>query len=200
MNDMRSIDPVAAIPSSLPLKSSKISHTLQSKNLWRPHRNQSTIGFWNWNSTRNYSKGRWFLCWRTFIWLYNLQHGASKTGYHLKLLDSIPSLVKSLVNFLCIHVLKMMLNSPFLLWYYRWVAMIVIGITLYLELAIELGSGESREVDIQGLQVHYVPHMPFVLRRIACTFPRGMKTNIIRTGSGKSTLVQTFQIVEPVAG
>ena len=52
--------------------------------------------------------------------------------------------------------------------------MIVIGITLYLELAIELGSGESREVDIQGLQVHYVPHMPFVLRRIACTFPRGL--------------------------
>ena len=66
--------------------------------------------------------------------------------------------------------------------------MIVIGITLYLELAIELGSGESREVDIQGLQVHYVPHMPFVLRRIACTFPRGMKTNIIRTGSGKTDL------------
>ena len=30
--------------------------------------------------------------------------------------------------------------------------MMVIGITLYLELAIELGSGESREVDIQVLR------------------------------------------------
>ena len=57
--------------------------------------------------------------------------------------------------------------------------MMVIGITLYLELAIERGSGESREVDIQGLQVHYVPHMPLVLRGFACTFPAGMKTNIV---------------------
>ena len=114
MNDMRSVDPAVTVPSSLPLKSSKISHTLQSRNLWRPHWNQSTTGFWNWNSTGNDNKGKWFLCWRTSIWLYNLQHGASKTGYHLKLLDSIPSLVKSLVKFLCIHVLKMMLKSPFL--------------------------------------------------------------------------------------
>ena len=64
----------------------------------------------------------------------------------------IPSLVKSLVKFLWIHVLKMMLKSPFLLCYYCWVAMMVIRITLYLELAIELGSGESREVDIQVLR------------------------------------------------
>ncbi|KAA8523565.1 hypothetical protein F0562_009988 [Nyssa sinensis] len=58
------------------------------------------------------------------------------------------------------------------------------------------------EVDIRNLQVRYAPHMPLVLRGLTCNFPGGMKTGIVgRTGSGKSTLIQTlFRIVEPAAG
>ncbi|KAL7217173.1 hypothetical protein ACSBR1_028978 [Camellia fascicularis] len=58
------------------------------------------------------------------------------------------------------------------------------------------------DVHIQDLQVRYAPHMPLVLRGLTCTFPGGMKTGIVgRTGSGKSTLIQTlFRIVEPAAG
>ncbi|KDP39246.1 hypothetical protein JCGZ_01003 [Jatropha curcas] len=58
------------------------------------------------------------------------------------------------------------------------------------------------EVDICNLQVRYTPHMPLVLRGLTCTFPGGKKTGIVgRTGSGKSTLIQTiFRIVEPAAG
>ncbi|KAL2245236.1 UNVERIFIED_CONTAM: ABC transporter C family member 3 [Sesamum indicum] len=58
------------------------------------------------------------------------------------------------------------------------------------------------EVNIQDLQVRYAPHMPFVLRGLTCTFFGGKKTGIVgRTGSGKSTLIQTlFRIVEPTVG
>ncbi|GLT33469.1 hypothetical protein SLA2020_080590 [Shorea laevis] len=58
------------------------------------------------------------------------------------------------------------------------------------------------EIDIHDLQVRYSPHMPLVLRGLTCTFPGGLKTGIVgRTGSGKSTLIQTlFRIVEPAAG
>ncbi|XAR56775.1 Xenobiotic-transporting ATPase [Bertholletia excelsa] len=58
------------------------------------------------------------------------------------------------------------------------------------------------EVNIRALQVRYAEHMPLVLRGITCTFHGGMKTGIVgRTGSGKSTLIQTlFRIVEPAAG
>ncbi|XP_028212385.1 ABC transporter C family member 3-like isoform X2 [Glycine soja] len=58
------------------------------------------------------------------------------------------------------------------------------------------------EVDIQDLQVRYAPHLPLVLRGLTCKFHGGMKTGIVgRTGSGKSTLIQTlFRIVEPTSG
>ncbi|KAL1815306.1 hypothetical protein ACET3Z_017880 [Daucus carota] len=58
------------------------------------------------------------------------------------------------------------------------------------------------EVDICNLQVRYAPHMPLVLRGLTCTFEGGKKTGLVgRTGSGKSTLIQTiFRIVEPTAG
>ncbi|PQQ04852.1 ABC transporter C family member 3 [Prunus yedoensis var. nudiflora] len=58
------------------------------------------------------------------------------------------------------------------------------------------------KVDIHDLQVRYAPHMPLVLRGITCSFPGGMKTGIVgRTGSGKSTLIQTlFRIVDPASG
>ncbi|KAK7258812.1 hypothetical protein RIF29_24399 [Crotalaria pallida] len=51
-------------------------------------------------------------------------------------------------------------------------------------------------------QVRYAPHLPLVLHGLTCTFTAGSKTGIMgRTGSGKSTLVQTlFRLVEPVAG
>ncbi|KAK1417853.1 hypothetical protein QVD17_26987 [Tagetes erecta] len=58
------------------------------------------------------------------------------------------------------------------------------------------------KVDIHHLQVRYAPHMPLVLRGITCTFRGGTNTGIVgRTGSGKSTLIQTlFRIIEPASG
>ncbi|XP_024158238.1 ABC transporter C family member 3 [Rosa chinensis] len=58
------------------------------------------------------------------------------------------------------------------------------------------------KVDMHDLQVRYAPHLPLVLRGLTCTIPGGMKTGIVgRTGSGKSTLIQTlFRIVDPDAG
>ncbi|GLU18970.1 hypothetical protein SLE2022_352430 [Rubroshorea leprosula] len=58
------------------------------------------------------------------------------------------------------------------------------------------------EIHIHDLQVRYAPNLPLVLRGLTCTFPGELKTGIVgRTGSGKSTLIQTlFRIVEPAAG
>ncbi|VFQ73080.1 unnamed protein product [Cuscuta campestris] len=58
------------------------------------------------------------------------------------------------------------------------------------------------EIDIRNLKVRYAPQLPLVLRGITCTLLGGKKTGVVgRTGSGKSTLIQTlFRIVEPVEG
>ncbi|CAJ2633076.1 unnamed protein product [Trifolium pratense] len=58
------------------------------------------------------------------------------------------------------------------------------------------------KVDIRNLQVRYAPHLPLVLHGLTCTFHGGLKTGIVgRTGSGKSTLMQTlFRLIEPTAG
>ncbi|CAH9131097.1 unnamed protein product [Cuscuta epithymum] len=64
------------------------------------------------------------------------------------------------------------------------------------------GWPSTGEVDIRNLQVRYAPHMPLVLRGITCTLFGGKKTGVVgRTGSGKSTLIQTiFRILEPASG
>ncbi|XP_050228205.1 ABC transporter C family member 3-like [Mercurialis annua] len=58
------------------------------------------------------------------------------------------------------------------------------------------------EIDIANLQIRYAPHLPIVLRGLTCTLQGGKRTGIVgRTGSGKSTLIQSlFRIVEPSAG
>ncbi|XP_058074516.1 ABC transporter C family member 3-like isoform X2 [Magnolia sinica] len=58
------------------------------------------------------------------------------------------------------------------------------------------------QIDVNDLQVRYAPHMPLVLKGLTCSFAKGMKIGIVgRTGSGKSTLIQTlFRIIEPASG
>ncbi|URE02964.1 ABC transporter transmembrane region [Musa troglodytarum] len=58
------------------------------------------------------------------------------------------------------------------------------------------------EIDLLNLQVRYGLNMPFILRGLTCTLPGGKKIGIVgRTGSGKSTLVQTiFRIIDPTVG
>ncbi|CAI0374050.1 unnamed protein product [Linum tenue] len=58
------------------------------------------------------------------------------------------------------------------------------------------------QVEISSLQVRYAESLPLVLRGLTCTFDGGKKTGIVgRTGSGKSTLIQTlFRIVDPTVG
>ncbi|GFY97857.1 multidrug resistance-associated protein 3 [Actinidia rufa] len=49
--------------------------------------------------------------------------------------------------------------------------------------------------------VRYAPHMLLVLQGLTCTFHGGMRTGIVGTGSGKSTLIQIlFRIIDPAAG
>lgn len=57
-------------------------------------------------------------------------------------------------------------------------------------------------IDLTDLQVRYGPHLPLVLKGLTCTFPGGTKVGVVgRTGSGKSTLIQSiFRIVEPTKG
>lgn len=57
-------------------------------------------------------------------------------------------------------------------------------------------------IDLTDLQVRYGPHLPLVLKGLTCTFPGGTKVGVVgRTGSGKSTLIQSiFRVVEPTKG
>ncbi|KAK1668174.1 hypothetical protein QYE76_056333 [Lolium multiflorum] len=58
------------------------------------------------------------------------------------------------------------------------------------------------EIQLHNLHVKYAPQLPFVLKGLTVTFPGGMKTGIVgRTGSGKSTLIQSlFRIMDPTVG
>ncbi|KAG5604952.1 hypothetical protein H5410_026444 [Solanum commersonii] len=57
-------------------------------------------------------------------------------------------------------------------------------------------------IDIKNLHVQYSPDLPRVLKGITCTFPEGKKIGVVgRTGSGKSTLIQSlFRVVESSEG
>ncbi|XP_078427985.1 ABC transporter C family member 3-like [Wolffia australiana] len=61
---------------------------------------------------------------------------------------------------------------------------------------------EHGEIRLYRLQVRYAAHLPMVLKGITCTLPGGTKTGIVgRTGSGKTTLVQSlFRAVDPAGG
>ncbi|KAJ0970834.1 hypothetical protein J5N97_018793 [Dioscorea zingiberensis] len=61
---------------------------------------------------------------------------------------------------------------------------------------------ETGTICIRNLQVGYADNLPPVLKNITCTFPGRKRVGIVgRTGSGKSTLIQSlFRIVEPREG
>lgn len=61
---------------------------------------------------------------------------------------------------------------------------------------------EIGTIELIDLKVRYKENLPLVLHDLTCTFPGGKKIGIVgRTGSGKSTLIQSlFRMVEPVAG
>ncbi|PNT65236.1 hypothetical protein BRADI_4g39174v3 [Brachypodium distachyon] len=58
------------------------------------------------------------------------------------------------------------------------------------------------DIELRDLSVRYAPQLPYVLKGLTCTFLGGMRTGIVgRTGSGKSTLIQSlFRIVDPNIG
>lgn len=58
------------------------------------------------------------------------------------------------------------------------------------------------EIDVKNLCVRYADHLPLVLNNISFHVPARSKVGIIgRTGSGKSTLFQTFfRFIEPASG
>jgi ABC-type multidrug transport system fused ATPase/permease subunit len=61
---------------------------------------------------------------------------------------------------------------------------------------------EKGEVIVENIQVRYAPHLPLVLKGVSCQVQAGTKVGIIgRTGSGKSTFLQTlFRFIELEAG
>ncbi|EFJ08247.1 hypothetical protein SELMODRAFT_132012 [Selaginella moellendorffii] len=58
------------------------------------------------------------------------------------------------------------------------------------------------KIELQNLQIRYVPGSPLVLKGISCTFEGGQRVGIVgRTGSGKTTLISAlFRLVEPAGG
>ncbi|KMZ58299.1 Multidrug resistance protein ABC transporter family [Zostera marina] len=61
---------------------------------------------------------------------------------------------------------------------------------------------ENGTVCFKNLEIRYAPHLPSVLKNISCVFPGKKKIGVVgRTGSGKSTLIQSlFRIIEPRQG
>ncbi|KAL3687426.1 hypothetical protein R1sor_013735 [Riccia sorocarpa] len=57
-------------------------------------------------------------------------------------------------------------------------------------------------IELRNLQVRYNPHSPLVLHGLTCRIEGGQRLGVVgRTGSGKSTLIQTlFRLVEPTGG
>ncbi|KAK6922356.1 ABC transporter-like, ATP-binding domain [Dillenia turbinata] len=57
-------------------------------------------------------------------------------------------------------------------------------------------------IELENLHVQYKPSLPMVLKGITCTFPGEKKIGVVgRTGSGKSTIIQSlFRVVEPSLG
>ncbi|CAL9163031.1 unnamed protein product [Musa hybrid cultivar] len=60
----------------------------------------------------------------------------------------------------------------------------------------------SGTIELDDLKVRYKPNLPMILKGLSCTLPGGKKIGVVgRTGSGKSTLIQTlFRVVEPTSG
>ncbi|KAK0573649.1 hypothetical protein LWI29_011403 [Acer saccharum] len=58
------------------------------------------------------------------------------------------------------------------------------------------------KIELENLQVQYMPALPMILKGITCIFPGEKKIGVVgRRGSGKSTLIQAlFRVVEPSAG
>ncbi|KAK1261109.1 ABC transporter C family member 5 [Acorus gramineus] len=61
---------------------------------------------------------------------------------------------------------------------------------------------DNGTIELDNLKARYKECLPMVLHGITCTFPGGRKIGIVgRTGSGKSTLIQSlFRMVEPADG
>ncbi|XP_042375801.1 ABC transporter C family MRP4-like [Zingiber officinale] len=61
---------------------------------------------------------------------------------------------------------------------------------------------ETGNIELINLKARYKDTLPLVLHGINCLFPGGNKIGIVgRTGSGKSTLIQTlFRLIEPAEG
>ncbi|XP_064934555.1 putative ABC transporter C family member 15 isoform X2 [Musa acuminata AAA Group] len=66
----------------------------------------------------------------------------------------------------------------------------------------EQGWPTSGTIELHDLHVRYGPALPMILKGVSCSFPGGKRVGVVgRTGSGKSTLIQSlFRVVEPSLG